>query len=89
MGRNLPQTWALSVILPSSTQWVTKDVYGHALKHLKDARPRILEIGIGINDPSVAYGMDPGHIPGSSLIGWSNYFPGSEVMTLISMQELS
>lgn len=56
-----------------------QDVYARVVAHLKVARPRILEVGIGVNDPNAPSGMEEGHRPGASLVGWANYFPGAEV----------
>ena len=56
-----------------------QDIYARLLDHMRQGRPRILEIGIGINDPSARSGMETAHSPGASLVGWSEYFPESEV----------
>lgn len=56
-----------------------QDVYAQVLGHLRGRSPRILEIGIGINDPAAPSGMGSHHVPGASLSGWANYFPGAEV----------
>ena len=56
-----------------------QDVYATVLKNLRHAKPRILEIGIGVNDPSAVSGMGAGHSPGASLLGWVGYFPGAEI----------
>jgi hypothetical protein len=56
-----------------------QDVYAMALRHLRGGTPRILEIGIGVNDPSAPSGMDLQHLPGASLMGWAGYFPGAEI----------
>lgn len=56
-----------------------QDVYARVLKHLRTQAPRILEVGIGVNDPNSVSGMGKDHQPGSSLLGWSQYFPSSEV----------
>jgi len=56
-----------------------QDVYARVVSHLVDASPRVLEVGIGVNDPSSPSGMEPSHQPGASLVGWARFFPGSEV----------
>lgn len=56
-----------------------QDVYGRVLSHLRSSSPRVLEVGIGVNDPNAPSGMQAGHRPGASLVGWANYFPGSQV----------
>lgn len=56
-----------------------QDIYAHVLRHLRGRPVKVLEIGIGVNDPSAPSGMPRGHVPGASLAGWSRYFPGSEI----------
>jgi hypothetical protein len=56
-----------------------QDVYAQVLRHLEGRNPRVLEVGIGVNDPSAPSGMHSGHLPGASLNGWAGYFEGSEV----------
>jgi len=56
-----------------------QDIYGQILKKLRGTDLRLLEIGIGINDPAAKSGMSVDHRPGASLAGWCNYFPGAEV----------
>jgi len=56
-----------------------QDIYAQILKKLRGRDVRLLEIGIGINDPAVKSGMTVDHRPGASLLGWSNYFPGAEI----------
>jgi len=56
-----------------------QDVYGQILIHLKGSQPRVLEVGIGVNDPTAPSGMPNAHRPGSSLIGWAKYFPSADV----------
>lgn len=55
------------------------DVYARCVQHMRSSSIRILEIGIGVNDPSAASGMSVDHFPGASLRGWANYFPDAEV----------
>ena len=57
-----------------------QDIYAQILKHIV-GRPnvRILEIGIGVNDPTAKSGMSRAHRPGASLNGWCGYFPGADV----------
>lgn len=56
-----------------------QDVYGRVLSHLRDRSPRVLEVGIGVNDPSAPSGMESSHRPGASLVGWAHYFQGADV----------
>ena len=56
-----------------------QDVYARVLRHLRATSVRVLEIGIGVNDPSAASGMSTQHLPGASLMGWANYFGEAEV----------
>jgi hypothetical protein len=56
-----------------------QDVYGRVLSHLRASTPRVLEVGIGVNDPSSPSGMQASHRPGASLVGWANYFPGGDI----------
>lgn len=57
-----------------------QDIYAPVLGHLRRrGAVRILEVGMGVNDPAAASGMGSDYIPGSSLMGWSHYFEGSEV----------
>lgn len=56
-----------------------QDVYARVLRHLRSTPVRVLEIGIGVNDPFAASGMSTQHLPGASLIGWSNYFREAEL----------
>jgi len=56
-----------------------QDVYARVIAHLRSVSPRVLEVGIGVNDPTSPSGMEATHRPGASLIGWFHYFPGSEV----------
>lgn len=56
-----------------------QDIYAHILRNLRGIDVRLLEIGIGINDPAAESGMSVDHRPGASLAGWCNYFPGAEV----------
>lgn len=56
-----------------------QDVYARVVAHLRSVSPRVLEVGIGVNDPTSPSGMEATHRPGASLIGWFHYFPGSEV----------
>ena len=56
-----------------------QDVYAPILSHLTDCGARVLEIGIGVNDPHARSGMSYDHQPGASLRGWSYYLKGSEV----------
>ena len=56
-----------------------QDVYAQVLRHLEGRSPRVLEVGIGVNDPSAPSGMHSEHVPGASLNGWVGYFQGSEV----------
>jgi hypothetical protein len=56
-----------------------QDIYAAVLGHLADRRVRVLEIGIGVNDPNARSGMSYDHTPGASLKGWSQYLKGSEV----------
>jgi hypothetical protein len=56
-----------------------QDVYGRILSHFRTGPCRVLEVGIGVNDPTVPSGMHAGHAPGSSLRGWSHYLKDSEV----------
>ena len=66
----------------STTKFATlgyQDVYGRVLAHLRGGSPRVLEVGIGVNDPDAASGMEATHQPGASLVGWSHYFGEAEV----------
>lgn len=66
----------------STTKFATlgyQDVYGRVLAHLRGTSPRVLEVGIGVNDPTAASGMEATHRPGASLVGWSHYFGQAEV----------
>lgn len=56
-----------------------QDVYARILSDLDGMNPRVLEVGIGVNDPSVPSGMGKGHEPGASLVGWNSYFQAAEV----------
>ena len=56
-----------------------QDVYAPVVAHLRSISPRVLEVGIGVNDPTSPSGMEASHRPGASLTGWFHYFPGSEV----------
>ena len=56
-----------------------QDIYAQILKNLRGRAMRILEIGIGVNDPTVKSGMAFSHRTGASLSGWCGYFPGAEV----------
>jgi hypothetical protein len=56
-----------------------QDVYGRTLAHLRLHPIVVLEIGIGINDPTVPSGMHADHAMGSSLRGWSHYFPQGDI----------
>jgi SAM-dependent methyltransferase len=56
-----------------------QDIYAQILKNLRGRDIRILEIGIGVNDPTAKSGMSENHRPGASLNGWCGYFPGAEV----------
>lgn len=56
-----------------------QDVYARVVAHLRSLSPRVLEVGIGVNDPTSPSGMEATHRPGASLIGWFHYFHGSEV----------
>lgn len=56
-----------------------QDVYAQVLAHMRPEVGRLLEIGIGINDPTVPSGMHAGHLPGASLRGWSHYLPFFEI----------
>lgn len=56
-----------------------QNFYGAALKHLSDRPISILEIGIGVNDPLAPSGMGSTYKIGSSLVGWSHYFPEASV----------
>jgi len=62
---------------PASTGY--QDVYGTILKHLRGRPIVVLEIGIGINDPTAVSGMSANHTAGSSLMGWAEFFSCSEV----------
>ena len=39
---------------------------------------RLLEVGIGVNDPRAPSGMASTHVPGASLTAWSRYFEDCE-----------
>lgn len=54
-------------------------IYGRAFEHLRNSPVRILEVGIGVNDPSAPSGMHNLHEPGTSLRGWVAYFSDCEV----------
>lgn len=54
-------------------------VYGPLLSELRNSAPRLLEIGIGVADPSAPSGMSESHIPGTSLMGWSSYFGRADI----------
>jgi hypothetical protein len=56
-----------------------QDIYAPVLSHLRGRGVRVLEVGIGINDPTARSGMGSNHVPGASLMGWSHYLEGSEV----------
>ncbi|MCH9732250.1 MAG: class I SAM-dependent methyltransferase [Actinomycetia bacterium] len=56
-----------------------QDIYAQILRNLRGHDVRILEIGMGINDPTVKSGMSVDHRPGASLSGWFGYFPGAEI----------
>lgn len=56
-----------------------QDIYAPTLAHLVNVEARVLEIGIGVNDPGARSGMGRNHQPGASLRGWSHYLQGSEV----------
>lgn len=56
-----------------------QDIYAQILKNIGEENVRILEIGIGVNDPTAKSGMNSNHLPGASLNGWCGYFPGAEV----------
>lgn len=56
-----------------------QDVYSRILSHLRMASLRILEVGIGVNDPQAPSGMGIHHQPGASLVGWAHYFTGAQV----------
>ena len=56
-----------------------QDIYARVVAHLRSRSPLVLEVGIGVNDPTSPSGMEVTHRPGASLSGWSRYFPGSEV----------
>jgi hypothetical protein len=55
-----------------------QDVYARALRHLRGRPIRLLEVGLGVNDPRAASGMSRDHLPGASLTAWSKYFEGCE-----------
>jgi hypothetical protein len=50
-------------------------VYGPLLLPHRGERVRLLEIGVGTNDPSAPSSMGPDHIPGTSLRAWRTLFP--------------
>lgn len=54
-------------------------LYQRICAELRHKDPRVLEIGIGVNDPQVPSGMPGTHSPGSSLVGWRKYLLASEV----------
>lgn len=54
-------------------------VYGPLLTHLRTSAPVILEIGIGVNDPSAPSGMPEDYAPGESLRGLRKYIPNAEL----------
>jgi len=56
-----------------------QDIYAGILLHLRGQAIKLLEVGIGVNDPSAPSGMARDHVPGASLVGWSRYFPNSEI----------
>ena len=56
-----------------------KDVYASVLAHQRTGATRLLEIGIGVNDPSVPSGMAADHQVGASLVGWYHYFARAEI----------
>ena len=56
-----------------------QDLYPVILNHLKGEDARVLEIGIGVNDPRAASGMDKDHVPGGSLYAWKMYLNAAEV----------
>lgn len=56
-----------------------QDVYGPICDQIEGPSVRILEIGIGVNDPSVPSGMPASHQPGASLRGWLKRFPAATV----------
>ncbi len=56
-----------------------QDIYAQILKNHRGHNLKMLEIGIGVNDPTAKSGMGKQHRPGASLRGWCGYFPGAEV----------
>lgn len=65
----------------STSKWVHlgyQDVYARVLRHLRGRPIRLLEVGIGVNDPRAPSGMASTHLPGASLTAWSMYFESSE-----------
>jgi hypothetical protein len=56
-----------------------QDIYAQILRHLRGKAAKMLEIGIGVNDPTSPSGMPAEHVTGASLVGWSRYFPGGEI----------
>lgn len=73
--------WCATTKFQVASPWAMgyADVYGRALGHLRHRPIRLLEIGIGINDPNAPSGMQATHQVGASLLGWSNYFPQGEI----------
>jgi hypothetical protein len=53
--------------------------YGSLFETLATNEPVILEIGLGVNDPSAPSGMPLTYHPGESLRGLATYFPGAQV----------
>jgi hypothetical protein len=56
-----------------------QDVYGPICACIEGPDVQILEIGIGVNDPSAPSGMPSSHQPGASLRGWLQRFPTATV----------
>ena len=56
-----------------------QDVYGPICKVIEGMDVKILEVGIGVNDPHAPSGMPYSHDPGASLRGWLARFPAATV----------
>ena len=56
-----------------------QDVYGPICSYLEGVDVQILEVGVGVNDPSAPSGMPFSHEPGASLRGWVARFPAATV----------
>lgn len=54
-------------------------IYSVLFKELRDRRLRILELGLGTNNPLFAFNMGTDARPGASLRGWRELFPHASV----------